>query len=75
MKLVSATPDSATVELSMEELGLVINAIWQDLGYQEARTEAVDPSLREAYKALARAVIDVTKAMDALLPTSDIPEP
>lgn len=30
----------------MEELGLVIRALWQDLGYQEARRGALEEDLR-----------------------------
>ena len=32
MRIVAVEPTRATVELSMEELGLLMNALWQELG-------------------------------------------
>ena len=32
MRIVAIEPTRATVELSMAELGLLMNALWQDLG-------------------------------------------
>jgi hypothetical protein len=54
MERVAITPERATVELSMEELGLIMNAIWQDLGYQETRHGELDAALRTGYDALQR---------------------
>jgi hypothetical protein len=71
MKQVSVTPETATLELSLEELGLIMNAIWQDLGLQEPRDGEIDASLRASYDALQKAVGRVIGAMDALLPSPD----
>jgi hypothetical protein len=65
MRLVQVSREAATLELSMEEVGLVLNALWQDLGYQEPRPGDLDPDLRSAYDALQRAFVNVTAAMDA----------
>lgn len=65
MRLIQVSREAATLELSMEEVGLVLNALWQDLGYQEARPVDLDPDLRSAYDALQRALGKVIAAMDA----------
>jgi hypothetical protein len=65
MRLVQVSREAATLELSMEEVGLVLNALWQELGYQEARPGALDPDLRSAYDTLQRALVRVTAEMDA----------
>ncbi len=65
MKLVQVCGEAATLELSLKEVGLVLNALWQELGYQEARAGDLDPDLRSASDALQRALVDVTAAMDA----------
>lgn len=39
-------PERATVELSKAELGLLMNALWQDLGYQEPRLGPLEDDVR-----------------------------
>jgi hypothetical protein len=46
MRIVAVEPTRATVELSMEELGLLMNALWQELGYQAPRRRALEEDLR-----------------------------
>lgn len=69
MKPIAITPETATVELSMEELGLIMSAIWQDLGYQEPREEGIDADLRVRYDALQKAVGEVIREMDGRDPS------
>jgi hypothetical protein len=66
MKTVAVEATQATVKLSIEELGLVMNALWQDLGYQEPRRGALEEDLRSGYDALQLELQDVIDEMDAL---------
>ena len=66
LKHVAVEPERATLELSIEELGLVMNALWQDLGYQEPRRGALEEDLRAGYDALQVDLQDVIDEMDAL---------
>jgi hypothetical protein len=52
VRIVGIEPERATIELSMEELGLLMNALWQDLGYREPRRRPLDDELRAGYDAL-----------------------
>ena len=65
MKMVSVSPERATIDMSMEELGLVMNALWAELGISEPRTGPLDSDLRDGYEALAAATHSVITAMDA----------
>ena len=65
MRIVAVEPGRATVELSMDEFGLLMNALWQDLGYQEPRRGALDEKLRAGYAALQEDVQGVISEMDA----------
>ena len=56
----------ATVELSIEELGLLMNALWQDLEYQEPRRGPLEEDLRAGYDALQLELQDVIDEIDAL---------
>jgi hypothetical protein len=71
MKQVSVTSETATVELNLEELGLIMNAVWQGLGYQEARDGQMDAGLHASYDALQKAIGQAIGAMDELLPDLD----
>lgn len=66
MKRVAVEPAQATLELSLEELGLLMNALWQDLGYQEPRRGPLEEDLRAGYDALQVELQDVVDEMDAL---------
>ena len=63
---VAVEPERATLQISIEELGLVMNALWQDLGYQEPRRGALEEDLRAGYDALQLDLQDVIDEMDAL---------
>ncbi len=65
MKVVRVDREGATVELSMPEVGLVINALWQELGYQAPRQTTIDEELRVQYDALQRQLTDLVKRMDS----------
>ncbi len=65
MKIVAIEPERATIELSMAELGLLMNALWQDLGYQEPRRGPLDEELRAGYDALQDDLQAVISEMDA----------
>jgi len=66
LKRVVVKPERATLELSIQELGLVMNALWQELGYQEPRRGALEDDLRTGYDALQLELQDVIDEMDAL---------
>ena len=66
LKRVAVKSTRATVELSIEELGLMMNALWQDLGYQEPRRGALEEDLRVGYDALQLELQDVIDEIDAL---------
>lgn len=66
MKTVAVEATQATIKLSIEELGLVMNALWQDLGYQEPRRGALEEGLRAGYDALQLELQEVIDEMDAL---------
>lgn len=59
MNVLKIGEDQAILEFSSEELGLVANALWQELGYQEPRREPIDDELRDAYDALQQAIVAV----------------
>jgi hypothetical protein len=61
--------NDATVELSLPELGLLINALWQDLGYQAARDAPIDEDLRVEYDALQRHLTELVRRMDSSPPS------
>ncbi len=63
--MLSVQPQLATLELSMEELGLIMNAIWQDLGYQQARSGPPEDEIRASYDLLQQQIGDVIARMDA----------
>ena len=65
LKRVAVEPERATLELSIEELGLVMNALWQDLGYQEPRRGALEEDLRAGYDALQDDLQAVISEIDA----------
>lgn len=65
MRIVAVEPERATVELSMAELGLLMDALWQGLGYQEPRRGPLDEDLRAGYDALEEDLQGVISEMDA----------
>jgi len=65
VRIVAIQPELATVELSMAELGLLMNALWQDLGYQEPRRGPLEEDLRAGYDALQEDLQGVISEMDA----------
>ncbi len=65
MRIVAIEPERATVELSMAELGLLMNALWQDLGYQEPRRGPLEEDLQVGYDALQEDLQAVISEMDA----------
>jgi hypothetical protein len=65
VRIVGIEPERATIELSMEELGLLMNALWQDLEYQEPRRGPLDEELRAGYDALQDDLQAVISEMDA----------
>lgn len=65
MKIVAIEPERATIELSMAELGLLMNAPWQDLEYQEPRRGPLEEDLRAGYVALQDDLKGVISEMDA----------
>jgi hypothetical protein len=66
LKVEKTDPTSCTVELSMEELGLLMNALWQELGYQAQRTSPLSDDVKEGYDALQKQLLDVIARMDEL---------
>jgi hypothetical protein len=66
MKTIAVEATQATIELSIEELGLLMNALWQDLEYQEPRRGPLEEDLRAGYDALQLELQDVVDEMDAL---------
>lgn len=66
MKTIAVDATQATIELSIEELGLLMNALWQDLEYQEPRRGPLEEDLRAGYDALQLELQDVVDEMDAL---------
>jgi hypothetical protein len=76
MKLMEWERDRATVELSMAEVGLVLNALSQELGHAERHPPGeLDPNpemaaaLREEYESLYHSMANVIEHMDAAGPT------
>lgn len=65
MRIVEIEAERATIELSMAELGLLMNALWQDLEYQEPRGGPLDEALRAGYDALQDDLQGVISEMDA----------
>jgi hypothetical protein len=65
VRIVSVEQERATLELSMEELGLIMNALSQELGHQEARLSPINSDLRAGYQALQRDCLGVTGLMDS----------
>ena len=66
MKRVAVEATRATVELSIEELDLPMNALWQDLGCQGPGRGRLEEDLRAGYDALEVELQDVIDEMDAL---------
>ena len=52
----------------MEEPGLLLNALWQELGYQARRHEPIDDDLRLAYDDLHRELGRAIARMDGCGP-------
>ena len=65
MRIVAVEPTRATVELSMEELGLLMNALWQELGYQAPRRRALEEDLRARCDGLQEDLQGLISEMDA----------
>ena len=65
MRIVAIQPERATVELSLAELGLLVNALWLDLGIQEPRRGALEEDLRAGYDALQEDLQGVISELDA----------
>ena len=61
---VAVEPECATLELSIEELGLVMNALWQDLESQGPRCFALEEDLRAGYHARQLDLQNVIDDMD-----------
>ena len=70
MEIVSVSRDRATIALTMEELGLLLNALWQELGYQAPRNGGLDAELREAYDQLQARLGEAIARMDGPSATS-----
>jgi hypothetical protein len=66
MRVVKTEPTSCTVELSMAELGLIMNALWEELGYQVQRTGPLSDYVKEGYDALQKQLLDVIARMDEM---------
>jgi hypothetical protein len=64
MRLVSVHSDVAIVELSMSEIGSILNAVAQELGYQEPRQGPIDPDFRRDYDDLYGRLVDIARSMD-----------
>lgn len=67
MKILGVSRSSASIELSLEELGLVLNALWQDLGLQERRAGELEGDLRDSYRALESSIRGVLAEMEQLV--------
>jgi hypothetical protein len=65
VRIVAIRPERATVELSMAEFGLLMNALWQDLGYQAPRRGPLEEDLRTGDDALQEDLQAVISEMDA----------
>ncbi|HEX7498648.1 MAG TPA: hypothetical protein VF344_09315 [Candidatus Limnocylindrales bacterium] len=65
MKVLAVEPERATIVLSMEEFGLLMNALWQELGYSEPRKVPLEDDLRTGYEALQVQLGSVIARMDA----------
>jgi hypothetical protein len=50
----------------MAELGLIMNALWEELGYQVQRTGPLSDYVKEGYDALQKQLLDVIARMDEL---------
>ena len=58
MRIVAVEPTRATVELSMEELGLLMNTLWQELGTRSrvaARSKRISAPATTASRRTCRA--------------------
>ena len=68
MRNVSTGADKATVELTMPDVGVLLNALAQDLGLQEPRVDAddMDQDLRDDYMSMYRFLDGVSREMDAI---------
>jgi len=49
----------------MEEFGLLMNALWQELGYSETRKVRLEDDLRTGYDTLQKKLGGVIARMDA----------
>ena len=65
MRIVAVELTRATVELSMEELGLLMNTLLQELGYQEPRRGPLEEDFRARYDGLQEDLQGVISEMDA----------
>jgi len=65
LKVLAAEPERATIELSMEEFGLLMNALWQELGYSAPRSVPLEDDLRTGYDTLQKKLGGVIARMDA----------
>lgn len=64
MRIVAVAATRATVELSMDELVLLMDALWQELDAQAQRRGRRDQK-RRGYDALQEDLADVIGEMDA----------
>ena len=64
MMILSVDHGEISLRVTTEELGFILNALWQELGYQEARVE-LDRDLREGYENLQRQLLLAVQALDA----------
>ena len=63
MKSILIRADSAQLELTLGDLGLLMNALEQDLGIQQSRTVWNDPELPEGYTRVLADLRDVFHEM------------
>ncbi len=73
MRIVAVAATRATVELSIDELVLVMDALWQELDSQAQHRGRRDENLRAGYEALQENLADVISEMDAA--ADDLPGP
>lgn len=73
MRIVAVAATRATVELSMDELVLLMDALWQELDAQARRRGRRDEKLRAGYDALQEDLADLISEMDAA--AEDLPGP
>ncbi len=65
MRTITVAETRATIEFSIEELVLVMNALWQELDGQAHGRGRLDEGVRASYLALQEHLADVISEMDA----------